>query len=739
MNVVQAELGGEASPVANQVAMGAGNVPMGGARAVLRQYINIVRRWRWVILGVAGLCIVLGLIATLLATPLYTATSTIEISRESSQVTDFQGVERETSVYDQEFYQTQYGLLEAESLAERVVLKLRLVDDPEFYEMFGVVSDSPAFTLVNGRYPSEGRADRMRVASNLLLSSINIDPARLSRLVNISFTSPQPEFSARVANAWAESFIQANLDRKVQATSYGRDQLEQQLTQYKEQLDESQRQLVAYAANEQIINLPSQTGEGNDSSQDRSLVVDQLASLNQALSRATADRIQAESRARQTSAGGASTEALVNPALNNLRQRRAELAAEYGQLMVRFEPGYPAAQAIQSQLDQIDQAIAAEESRISRSLGSEYRAALAREQSLRENVAQLKNSFLDLQRRSIQYNIYQQEVDTNRELYDGLLQRFKEIGVAGGIGVNNIAIIDLADVPQSPSSPNLILNMLISLVLGMGLGAGIAYLLELNDESIADPEEVTNRLDLALLGTIPISEDEEPKEALLDPKSDLVDAYLAIQTSLALTTQHGLPKSLTVTSTRPAEGKSTTSLALAALLARSGKKVILIDGDMRSPSVHHLIGTDNQHGLSNFLSGEDSLDGMVLDVPKYGMSAMSSGPIPPNAAELLSGDRLTLLLDRLLETYDHVIIDSPPVMGLADAPLIASRVEAAVYVIESHGTKSVQIKTAVGRLRATNARILGAVLTKYDNSKAYSGYNYDYGYGYGRDQSPQAA
>lgn len=739
MNALQAELGGDIGRGVSVTMEGQAPAATAGAASMLRHYMNIARRWRWVIMGVAAVCILAGLVATLLATPLYTATSTIEISRESSQVTDFQGVERETSVYDQEFYQTQYGLLVAESLAERVVLKLRLADDPKFFELYGIVSDSPAFTLVNGRYPSQGRADRLEAASGMLLSSINIEPARLSRLVEISFTSPDPEFSASVSNAWAESFIQANLDRKVQATSYGRDQLEQQLAKYKQQLDESQRQLVAYATDQEIINLPAQTGEGTNATQERSLVADQLGSLNQALSSATSDRIQAEARARQASTGGASAEALDNPALNNLRQRRAELSAEYRQMMVRFEPGYPAAQALKSQIDELDRAINSEETRVSRSVTAEYRAASAREEALQTKVAQLKDSFLDLQRRSIQYNIYQQEVDTNRELYDGLLQRFKEIGVAGGIGVNNVAIVDQADTPASPSSPNLILNMLIAIIVGLGLGAGVAYLLELNDESIADPDEVTNRLGLSLLGTIPVSDDEEPKLALLDPKSELVDAYLAIQTSLALATQNGMPKSLTVTSTRPAEGKSTTSLALAAMLARSGKKVILVDGDMRSPSVHQLAGVPNQRGLSNFLSGEEELAGLTFSMPDYQMSAMSAGPIPPNAAELLSGDRLSLLLDRLGETYDHVIIDAPPVMGLADAPLIAARVESAVYVIESHGTKSVQIQTAIGRLRNANCKILGAVLTKYDNSKSFSGYNYEYGYGYGRDDATQAA
>lgn len=323
-------------------------------------------------------------------------------------------------------------------------------------------------------------------------------------------------------------------------------------------------------------------------------------------------------------------------------------------------------------------------------------------------------------------------MDTNRALYDGLLQRFKEIGVAGGVGINNISIVDPADVPQKPSSPRLLLNLAIALLAGAALGAGLAFALEQIDEAIADPAEVERRLGLPLLGTVPRVEDMEPREALLDRKSDLVDAYLAIQTSLGFTTEHGVPRSLAVTSTRPSEGKSTTSLALATMLARAQRKVILVDGDMRSPSVHHLGGVDHDRGLSNFLAGQDDISELVFEMRDLGFTAMSAGPIPPNAAELLTGSRLQLLISRLLQTYDHVIIDSPPVMGLADAPLIASQVEGVIYAVESHGIRSSLVKTALQRLLATNAHVLGGVLTKFEARKAHYGYGYDYGYGYGR-------
>lgn len=700
--------------------------------SILRQYLRMAQRRRWAILSIIGACVLLALVVTLLSTPKYTATTTVEIARESARVTDFQGVERESSAFDQEFYQTQYGLLRSRALAERVAAQLRLIDDPAFFKRVGIKRDKGAFQLVNGHYLAAGRAERQRIAGEVLLSNLAVNPTRLSRLVNIIYTSPDPVFAARVANTWAENFIETNLERKLQATSYGRNLLERQLTQAKQRLDESQRQLVAYASSAQIINLPGQPGP-NGTTSERSIVADDLAALNASLSQATADRIQAEARMRQSAGAGASTEALRNQAINSLRQRRAELAADYQRMMVQFEPGYPAARAIKSQLDQLDRSIAREEGRVEGSVQADYREALEREQSLQQRVNELKSKFLDNRRRSIEYNIYQQEVDTNRTLYDGLLQRYKEIGVAGSVGVNNISIVDPADVPQRPSSPRLMLNLAIGLLAGLMLGAATAFALEQMDESIADPAEIERRLGLALLGSVPKISEGSPKQALLDRKSSLVDAYIAVQTSLAFTTEHGVPRSFSVTSTRPAEGKSTTALALATMLSRSQRRVILVDGDMRSPSVHSLGGFSNQRGLSNYLAGEDDITSLVLPMADLGITAMVAGPLPPNAAELLTGARLPQLIEQLLKHYDHVVIDSPPVMGLADAPLIGSRVEGVVYAIESHGIRSVLVKTALSRLVSANVRIFGGVLTKLEAKKTE--YGYEYGYGYGRDNA----
>lgn len=694
---------------------------------------RIALRRIWVIIGTIAAALALGLIATLLATPLYTASAQIEIAREGNRVLDIQSVEREASQFDLEFYQTQYGLLKSKSLAEKVVRSLRLHDDPAFQRAFGLVEDPEERT---GPAVTPAEAQRRRIAGSMaaVLSALNVSPVRSSRLVNISFTSPDPALSARLANAWGANFIQMNLERRFEATSYARKFLEDRLEQLRQRLETSERALVTYSAQQGIINLPGTVDrETGATVGERSLLADELASLNQELAQAQADRIQAESNLKRTRSAGSNPEALSNQAIGTLRGRRAELSADYSKMMVQFAPDYPPARALQSQIAELDRAIAREEGRVGGSFQSVYSAATEREAALQRRVATLKTDVTDLRRRSIQYNIYQREVDTNRQLYDGLLQRYKEIGIAGGIGTNNISVVDGAETPRAPSSPRLMLNLLLALLLGAVAGAALAWLFEQLDEGIADPDELPRLLQVPLLGVVPQSKNEEPLAALANPKSGMVEAYLAIQTNLELSTSHGAPRTLTVTSTRPKEGKSTTSYAIAHSLARAGRKVVLVDGDMRSPAVHREFGLQNDIGLSNYLAGNNDLSASLHPSRQPGLSIMTAGPQPPNAADLLTGDRLNKLLETLLEHASHVIIDSPPVMGLADAPLIASAVEGTIFVVEARAVRTSLASMALNRLRRANINLLGAVLTKFDAKHTQYSYGYEYGYGYGRE------
>lgn len=698
--------------------------------SLLTQGWDILRRRKWLIAATVGIALILGILATVLATPQYTATSVIEIQRETRNFTMVKGADgNDNAGMDTEFYQTQYGLLESKSLAERVVNQLRLSDDATFFETFGNAQSKGWFN--NGRLVVNGstRDERIRAASTILLKHVEITPERLSRLVRISFTAPDAAFSKKVVDAWAGQFIQQTLARRFDTTAYARRFLEQRLAQLRIRIDESERKLVDYASRESIVNLPGETN-ANGTTSERPLVIDDLSALSRELSQATADRIRAESRLN-SSGGGQSAEALQNSTITQLRTQRAVLSSEYAKLMVQFEPQYPAAVALRRQIALIDQTIAREESRIGGSLRGVYDAAMSRESQLKSRVRELEQSVLNFRRRSIQYNIFQRDADTNRQLYDALLQRYKEIGVAGGVGVNNISVVDQAEMPVRPSSPRPLLNLATALLAGLVLGAIIAVIIEQVDDRLRNPADVGALLEIPLLGTIPKLREGNAYDVLRDPKSSLFEAYLSTQTSLAFSTAHGVPKTLSVTSSRPAEGKSTTSNALARALARSGRRVLLVDGDMRSPSVHHLFDMSNRAGLSNYLSGDDQIEALWQPTDVAGLSVMTAGPKPPSAAELLTGDRLSKLMTMLTSRFDHVVVDAPPVMGLADAPLIASATEGTVFVVDMQATRRNIAKVALDRLVTAQTHVLGAVLTKYDPRGNASSYGYDYSYTYG--------
>lgn len=712
------------------------NSRLGGAAAataipIVTQIISAARRRKWIIGGAIAVCLMLGLLATLLTTPKYTITAVLEIQRENTNLANISEADPRTSSVDQEFYETQYGLLQSRDLSERVASSLRLQDNAAFFESFGAGSS----WFRNGQ-PIAGvstRDQRIRAAGSLLLNNIELNHERQSRLVEIEFTSPDPVLGQRIVAAWATTFVRMTLERRFDSSSYARTFLENRLAQLRERIDASERRLVDYASREGIVNLPGTQGAtGQPALPERSLAADDLATLNAERAQATADRIRAQTRLGAP--GAQTTESLQSAALNQLREQRASLQADYAKMMVQFAPDYPPARALANQIAQMDRSITREEGRITGLLQQTFDAAAGREQALNSQVSQLKSSVLDLRRRSIQYNIYQRDADTNRQLYDALLQRYKQIGVAGGVAASNISVVDRPEVPTGPSSPKLLFNMALALLSGLVLGAALAWLLEQLNQSITDPGEVSTELGLPLLGTIPRELNAHPLDALADRKSGVSEAYVSIQTSLAFSTDHGIPRTLAVMSTKASEGKSTTSFALAQSFARSKMRVLLIDGDMRSASIDTLLQIGNEVGLSNYLSGDDNVEALLQPTGIENLTAMTTGRQPPSSPELLSSKRLSQLLDLLSTRFDSIIIDSPPVMGLADAPLIGNKVEGVVYVIEANATHKSMARVSLSRLKAANVHVMGVVLTKFDARTAHYGHGYEYGYGYGYGQ-----
>ena len=718
---------GQTLPAPDSLSGPEGPTYTGGQEAVLRRYWRIFIKRRWVIAGVILAVLLAGMAMAVLSQRLYSASARIEIAREAAQVIDL-GMERPAAGRDQEFYQTQYALLKSRALAAAVVRDLRLADNEAFLTGFGQGDAS--------QLPQQREA-RERIATGLVMRGTEVVPVRLSSVVDVRYTSPDPNLAAQVANAIADNFIQFNLTRRYEANSYARNFLQNQLGQVRQRLEDSERRAVGYAAQNQIINVaPTRTGpEGQTQQAEQSLVTNSLTSANNALSEARAARIVAESRARQAGGGPDPAEALQNSAVNALRQERAALRAQHERQLSDFGPDYPAVRAAAAQLAELDRQVAAETSRIRGSVSGDasrrYQEALRTERELAQQVEQLKAGAIDLRRRSIQYNIFQRDVDTNRALYDALLQRYKEIGIAGGVGTNNVSIVDRALVPGSPFSPNIRLTILLSLLIGIVLGAIVALLLEQLDESAILPEDFQNKLGVPLLGSVPAARNADPIELLSDPKSVVSEAYLSILTGLQFSTSHGTPRSLLTASTQPGEGKLTTALAIAQSIAKVGKTVVLIDGDMRNPSIHKVLKTENKSGLSNLLVGDGTLDDHLVRTETPNLWAIRSGPIPPNPAELLAGLTLEEVLRNALARFDHVVIDGPPVLGLADSPLLASAVEATIFVIEARRTRTGQARQAIRRLKAVRTPIVGAVLTKLDITQAGYGYGYGYDYQYG--------
>jgi polysaccharide biosynthesis transport protein len=703
--------------------------PAGGDDEInLLDYWRIILKRRWSILSVL-LAVVTAVVAiTLMSTPIYRATATAQIERAAMKVVDVEGLTPAESPGDRDFYQTQYELLRSRALAQRVISQHNLGSNPVFIAQG---EPSPLGRLLgllgSGDNGAPVGAESMQTAYiNRLLDNLSIEPVRNSRLVRVHYDSPDPRFSAVVANALVEAFIATNLERRFDASSYAKTFLEDRLEQLKVRLEDSERQLVAFAQEEGIINVDDR----------QSLVSRTLGEVSTSLSQAEQDRIRAESRHGSAAMGNGEgiPEVLESPIIQTLKGTKAKLDAEYQEKLMVFQPGYPAMQRLRGQIDEVQRQIDREVANIRAAIASEYQSALRREEALRNRLDEMKTESLNLQGRSIQYNILKREVDTNRELYEGLLQRYKEIGVAGGVGTNNVTIVDRAEVPRSRFKPSLTLNLAVGLMLGLMLGVLLAFLLEHMDDTIKNPEDLERVLRLPVLGVIPKVKAAQARSELKDPRSAFAEAYRSVRTALQFASDHGVPRTLFVTSSVAGEGKSTTALTLAENFAQLGKRTLIIDADLRNPSLHKSLKMKNVMGLTNYLVGEAKPPQVLRQAGNDKLFCITSGPLPPNPAELLASPRMASILALAAEKFDQVIIDGPPVLGLADAPILANVADGTLLVVEAGSTRQGYAKGAVKRLHAARAALVGAMLSKFNSRQAgyyYGGYGDYYYYGSG--------
>lgn len=681
--------------------------------------LRVVLQHRWVVLGTLGLALALAAVITLLAERQYRAEATLQINAQPAQIIGSRNQPLPRFRNDDQYLQTQFGILRSRALADRVARDLKLSDDPGFVS------------------PSIPAADRVRAVARRLAGNLEVVPMRGSDLVTLAYTDPDRSRAARIANGFAEGFIAATTENRYDTTNYARRFLQDQLAMARARLENSERALVTYAQNQGIVQLDGASngggrreGDGPSAATGDTLSSQTLVTLNNALSLATAERIAAEQAYRQTSGPGVSSEQMADPALQALRAERARLEADYSERLKTFKPDYPDMRALQSKIAEVRSAIARDTGAIASSLASRYRAAAGRERELQAKVSQLRAQVLDLRNRGIGYNFLQREVDTNRELYDALLQRYKEIGVVGELGENQATIIDRALAPGAPYRPQPLRNLGIALALGLICGIGLAFLIEFVDDTIKSPDEISDILELPVLGVVPrLGKGERLSEQLEDAKSPITEGYQSAVAALRFVGDGDLPRSLLITSSRASEGKSSSSLAVAQSLARSGKRVLLIDADMRNPSF--VSETGKQVGLSTMLSNSAPLADLVVPTRIETMWLLPAGPIPAAPAHLLATVRIHEVIAEAQAAFDVVVVDAPPVLGLADAPTLASICEATVLVVETGSARRAAAKRTLRRLFDAKASVVGAVLTKFQPKSDSDHEHYGYGYGYG--------
>ena len=678
----------------------------------LASLLRILFEWRWLILGFIAAGLAGAAIVTLLTTPLYRSNATLEANPPSVQIMDEKSTARSQAPDSWNFISTQVGLLSSRSLARRVAQDLNLDSNAGFVDQ------------------SLDARTRLKVATDKVADGLKVKAPEEGQLIGISYVAESPALAAQVVNGVADSFIRSNLERRYEASAYARSFLERQIAKTRTDLERSERQLVGYAQSQGIINTGSAAGAS--SGDVGSLQGASLIALNTALAEATSRRIAAEGAYRGAQSKTNTTD--VNSSTQAMRQAKALLEAEYQEKRTLMKADHPDMLSLRSRIDELNRQIGIETTQVvggrSNQLLSDFQAAASAERALQARVSGLKGSVLNLRGRSIQYTILQREVDTNRALFDALLQRYKEIGVAGGIGTNLISIVDRGEVPSAPYSPRLVLNLLIGLIFGVLAGIGIAVALEFLNDTIKSRDDVRRKLGAACLGAIPQS---NSKGSFIDdlksPASAVSEAYAALTGALRFATETGTPKSLLVSSSQPNEGKSSTALALARNYARLGKKVLLIDADLRKPTFK--VPTDEQ-GLTPLLTTDASVDDHVSVTQFTNLWLMPSGPTPANPADLLASGRFAAILAEASQRFDFIVVDGPPVLGLADSPSLASSCIGTLMVVEAGRTRTSTIKSAIGRLDDSGARVVGVLLTKATERAGRYGYGYSpYRYGGG--------
>ena len=700
-------------------------------------YWRILAKRKWMILVCALVMVIVAGLVSLRITPIYEAAARVSISGQTSNFLNFSDKAQTPDAGGDQFgIDTQVKILQSNTLAQLVIRNLGLDKRPEFAGPAASDAKHGAVSKLSPQDPGREEQLLQEFRNNLRVQQIPN-----TAIVEIKYSSPNPALAAEVANSTAESFIEQNIKARYDSTVQAADWLSKQLADLQIKVEVSQAKLIEYQQQNGII--------GADDKQN--LTVEKLNGLSKELTQAQADRIQKQSFYEITKGGNPESVGIIlqDPSLSTLRQQQTELEAQDAQLSTQFGSSYPKVQEVRSRLKLIKEAYNKELQNGIRRVQNDYDAALKREQMLQGALDAQTNVANQLNVSAIQYKLLKQEADSNRQLYDGLLEKLKEASLAAALKSSNIRIVDKARVPMVPARPNIPRNLEIALVLGLVVGIGMAFALESMDATVRTPEHVEAISGLPMLAIIPLKSElqkQGPRSsrallkarlpdwtagvslvACLEPQSEMAEAYRALRTSILLSSAGGPPHSIVVTSPIPQDGKTMTGINTAIVLAQQGKKVLLVDADLRRPSVHLSFGLRQQLGLSNVLSGGADAGTATFATRQKNLFVMPAGALPPQPSELLSSALLQELLAQWRDEYDHVIIDSPPTLSVTDAVLLSVQADAVLLVVRASQTTTGAVVRARDLLMHVKCNLLGVVLNAVDLASLgdyYSGSRY---------------
>jgi succinoglycan biosynthesis transport protein ExoP len=713
----------------------------------LFHYWRILLKRKWWILATLTIIFALSVIKTLRTTPLYQATSKLALFPENPNVLGFKDLENSSPDYEYEVnLETQAAILRSDALAMKVIAAMHLDQDPRFTRVRPVSASGESAIRDSSMEP-----DPARIAGLLgaFRGGLTVQLIPNSRLVQISYKNPDPRLATEIVNGLVKTFIEENFKTKYESATQTSEWLSKELADLRLKVETSQEKLVRYQKDHSILGIDEK----------QNIVTTKLDELNKELTEVQRDRIQKESNYRFSISGDPTLFAKISPGessglLNKLREKEADLETQHAQLTTLFGSGYPKVIEINNQLKQVRSQIAAEEKRTQDRLHNEYLAALEREKLLNSAFEEQKHEANKLNESAIEYSALKRDAESNRQLYDNLLQKLKEAGVSAGLRSSNIRVVDVARIPTFPITPNIPRNLMLGFLFGLAGGIGVAFLLESLDRTVRNMEEISAISALPALGTIPLQlssnghfrkqlttisgSDGKPESPTLityvRPKSEAAEAYRALRTSILLSSFGAPPKVILITSALPQEGKTTISANSALVLAQRGGRVLLLDADLRRPGIEKLFGIKGRDGgLSTLISGVDKVEDVLMPAPDVpNLWILPAGPIPPQPAELLSSTVMRDYLARWRNEFDHIVIDTPPCLSVTDAVVLSPEADRVILVARSGQTTKPALRRACDLLLQVNAKVMGIVLNALNLRSADGYYYYSYGGPYAR-------